>query len=214
MQKDLKDYRKSYEKGRLLEQDIPNDPFILFHAWFKIADESSLIEEANAMSIATVGKDSFPKTRVVLLKGISTDGLTFFSNYNSSKGKDLAENPKCCISFFWPALEKQIIMQGEVSRLSYQESEEYFHSRPRGSQLGALASPQSSVIPSRDYLEERLESLKKKYESGDIPKPENWGGYLFKPLRFEFWQGRASRLHDRILFSKDEDNWKLERLAP
>ena len=214
MQRDLKDYRKSYEKGKLLEQDIPEDPYTLFQAWFKIADESSLIEEANAMSIATVGKDNFPKTRVVLLKSFGNQGLTFFSNYNSSKGKDLAENPKCCISFFWPGLEKQIIMQGEVSKLPNEESEEYFHSRPRGSQLGALASPQSSVIPSRNYLEDRLENLKKQYKNKEIPKPDHWGGYLFKPLKFEFWQGRASRLHDRILFSKDQDNWKLERLAP
>ena len=214
MQRDLKDYRKSYEKGKLLEQDIPEDPYTLFQAWFKIADESSLIEEANAMSIATVGKDNFPKTRVVLLKSFGNQGMTFFSNYNSSKGKDLTENPKCCISFFWPGLEKQIIMQGEVSKLPNEESEEYFHSRPRGSQLGALASPQSSVIPSRNYLEDRLENLKKQYKNKEIPKPDHWGGYLFKPLKFEFWQGRASRLHDRILFSKDQDNWKLERLAP
>ncbi|WP_300436453.1 pyridoxamine 5'-phosphate oxidase [Christiangramia sp.] len=214
MQKDLKDYRKSYEKGKLLETDIPTDPYELFRSWFKLADESSAVEEANAMSIATVGKDNFPKTRVVLLKSFGSKGLTFFTNYSSGKGKDLAENPKCCISFFWPSLEKQIIMQGEVNRISQEESERYFHSRPRGSQLGAVASNQSATIPSREYLEDRLAKLEEEYQDKEIPKPADWGGYLFKPIKFEFWQGRANRLHDRMLFSLEQNNWKIKRLAP
>lgn len=214
MEKDLKDYRKSYEKGKLLENEIPKDPFELFKSWFDLADNSSEVEEANAMSISTVGKDQFPRTRVVLLKSFSSKGLTFFTNYSSTKGQDLDSNPKCCISFFWPALEKQIIIQGEARKIPVEESTEYFHSRPRGSQLGALASDQSSVIPSREYLEKRLTDLEAEFSEKEIPKPVDWGGYLFEPIKFEFWQGRESRLHDRILFTLDNDNWKIDRLAP
>lgn len=214
MQKDLKDYRKSYEKGELLENDIPSDPMELFQSWFHLADEADSVEEANAMSISTVGKDLAPKSRIVLLKSYSREGFTFFTNYESQKGKDLSENPKCCISFFWPSLEKQIIIQGEAKKLPQQESKDYFQSRPRGSQLGAKASDQSSVIPSRNYLEERLAELEEKYEDSEVPKPDHWGGYLIKPISFEFWQGRKSRLHDRIQFSREEENWKIERLAP
>lgn len=214
MDKDLKDYRKSYEKGKLLEEDIPSDPYQLFKSWFNIADNSPAVEEANAMSIATVGKNYYPKTRVVLLKGFGSKGFTFFTNYNSCKGKDLVENPKCCISFFWPSLEKQVILQGEVSKISAEESEEYFHSRPKSSQLGAHASNQSSVVPSREYLEEKLVKLEKEFAGKEIPKPQAWGGFLFKPVNFEFWQGRASRLHDRILYTRENDSWKIERLAP
>ncbi|MDR5590456.1 pyridoxamine 5'-phosphate oxidase [Christiangramia sp. SM2212] len=214
MEKDLKDYRKSYEKGKLLENEIPKDPFELFQSWFNLADSSNSVEEANAMSISTVGENEFPRTRVVLLKGFSKNGFTFYTNYSSLKGKALASNPKCCISFFWPGLEKQIIMQGEAVKISKKESEDYFHSRPRGSQLGAIASDQSSVIPSREYLEQKLSDLETELADKDIPKPDDWGGYLFKPVNFEFWQGRASRLHDRILFSLENDNWKIERLAP
>lgn len=214
MQKDLKDYRKSYEKGQLLESDIPDDPFELFQSWFKIADESSSVEEANAMSISTSGKDHWPNCRIVLLKSFSREGFVFFTNYESQKGNDLSNNPKCCISFFWPSLEKQIIIQGKAVRISEEESEKYFHSRPRGSQLGAKVSNQSRVIPSRDYLEEKLSELEEKYSEQEIPKPEYWGGYLVEPVRFEFWQGRKSRLHDRIQFRADGDNWNIERLAP
>lgn len=214
MSKDLKDYRKSYEKGKLLEKDIPQNPFELFQSWFDLADDAESVEEANAMSISTVGEEMMPKTRIVLLKGFSKNGLYFYTNYSSDKGKALAENPKCCISFFWPSLEKQIIIQGEAAKISREASVEYFHSRPRGSQLGALASDQSSVVPSRDFLEDKLSELENKYQNSEIPKPETWGGYIFVPTLFEFWQGRKSRLHDRIRFSKAEDAWKIERLAP
>ena len=214
MQNDLTSYRRSYEKGRLLETEIPADPLILFRAWFDLADESSLVEEANAMSISTVGKDLMPKTRIVLLKSFDPEGFIFFTNYESDKGKHLKENPKCCLSFFWPALEKQVIIQGEVTKVEEEESDKYFHSRPRGSQLGAHASNQSSVIPSRHYLEDKLAELERKFENKDVPLPSYWGGYLVKPLSIEFWQGRKNRLHDRILYSKEGDNWKFERLAP
>ncbi len=214
MEKDLKHYRRSYEKGKLLEIDIPEDPFKLFESWFHLADDSLAVEEANAMNISTVNRDMMPKTRVVLLKGFGKEGLYFYTNYASEKGKDLDENPKCCISFFWPPLEKQIILQGEAIKVSKEKSDEYFHSRPRESQLGAMASNQSSVIPSREFLEKRLADLEKKYENSEIPKPETWGGYLFKPQKFEFWQGRKSRLHDRIRYEAEGNNWKIERLAP
>ncbi len=215
MQKDLTSYRKSYEKGLLLETDIPDDPFELFQSWFQLADKADTIEEANAMSIATTGRDMNPISRIVLLKSYSKKGFIFFTNYNSQKGKALSENPKCCLSFFWPSLEKQVIIQGEASKISDTESEVYFHARPRGSQLGAKASNQSAPIPSREYLEDRLKDLEEKFKNKDIPKPEDWGGYIVKPLKIEFWQGRKSRLHDRILFTQKEDqHWKIERLAP
>ncbi|APG59412.1 pyridoxamine 5'-phosphate oxidase [Christiangramia salexigens] len=214
MQKDLTDYRKSYEKGQLLELDIPQNPLELFKNWFKLADESDLVEEANAMSLSTVDEQMLPKTRIVLLKSFSPEGFRFYSNYNSEKGRALDSNPNCCVSFFWPGLEKQIIIQAKVSKLSYEESEKYFHSRPKGSQLGALVSNQSSVIPSREYLEEKLKELEVKYDNRVVPLPDHWGGYLLKPFKYEFWQGRKNRLHDRILYTLTEDQWKFERLAP
>ncbi|MFV8225660.1 pyridoxamine 5'-phosphate oxidase [Christiangramia aquimixticola] len=214
MNRDLKDYRKSYEKGMLLEKDIPNDPFILFRSWFETADASPEVDEANAMSISTVGKDMMPKTRIVLLKGYDLQGFYFYTNYSSEKGRALEENPQCCISFFWPALEKQIIIQGMAEKISKEASEAYFHSRPRGSQLGALASDQSSQIESRTVLEEKLNKLEQDLEGKEIPLPQSWGGYIVKPRSFEFWQGRRSRLHDRIRFSLNAGNWNIERLAP
>ena len=214
MQNDLKHYRRSYEKGFLLEDDIPQEPLDLFKSWFSLADNSSSVEEANAMNISTVGKDMMPKNRVVLLKSFGPEGFIFFTNYESKKGKDLADNPKCCLSFFWPSLEKQIIIQGEVSKISAEDSEEYFNSRPRGSRLGALASNQSTTVPSREFLENRLSELEQKYSNNNIPKPNYWGGYIVKPLKFEFWQGRKNRLHDRILYSREKNQWKIERLAP
>ncbi len=214
MTKDLTGYRKSYEKGELNETDVPSDPYELFQNWFDLADSSDQIEEANAMTIATVGKSMLPKSRVVLLKSFDQNGFRFYSNYSSEKGKELEENPQCCISFFWPGLEKQIIIRGKVEKLSRSASEEYFHSRPEGSQLGALVSKQSSVIPSRDTLEHKLHDLEIKYKNEEIPMPDYWGGYLVKPVSFEFWQGRKNRLHDRLLYTPQDGNWKIERLAP
>ena len=215
MEKDLRDYRKSYEKGTLMEEDLPHNPLELFQSWFHLADKSESVEEANAMNISTVGKDMMPVSRIVLLKSFNKDGFVFFTNYDSQKGKAIHENPQCCISFFWPSLEKQVIIHGEATRLPKQDSEEYFHSRPRGSQLGAKASNQSSSIPSREYLENALKDLEEQYKNSEIPKPDNWGGYNVKPLKIEFWQGRSSRLHDRILYSNTPENkWKIERLAP
>ncbi len=214
MNKNLNDYRKSYKKDRIEDDAIPEDPLQFFQDWFNQADNSDDILEANAMNIATVGKDMVPKSRIILLKAFGLEGFHFYTNYSSDKGKALAENPNCCLSFFWPELEKQVIIQGTAVKISEEESEAYFHSRPKGSQLGAMASDQSSVIPSREYLEEKLSSLEEKYDSKEIPKPKDWGGYVFQPDIFEFWQGRESRLHDRIRYKKITNSWNYERLAP
>lgn len=214
MNKNLNDYRKSYKKDRIEDDAIPEDPLQFFQDWFNQADNSDDILEANAMNIATVGKDMVPKSRIILLKAFGLEGFHFYTNYSSDKGKALAENPNCCLSFFWPELEKQVIIQGTAVKISEEESEAYFHSRPKGSQLGAMASDQSSVIPSREYLEEKLSSLEEKYDSKEIPKPKDWGGYVFQPEIFEFWQGRESRLHDRIRYKKITNSWNYERLAP
>ncbi|MFV9484427.1 pyridoxamine 5'-phosphate oxidase [Christiangramia sp. ASW11-125] len=214
MNKNLNDYRKSYKKDRIEDDAIPEDPLQFFQDWFNQADNLDDILEANAMNIATVGKDMVPKSRIILLKAFGLEGFHFYTNYSSDKGKALAENPNCCLSFFWPELEKQVIIQGTAVKISEEESEAYFHSRPKGSQLGAMASDQSSVIPSREYLEEKLSSLEEKYDSKEIPKPKDWGGYVFQPEIFEFWQGRESRLHDRIRYKKITNSWNYERLAP
>ncbi|APU70296.1 MAG: pyridoxamine 5'-phosphate oxidase [Bacteroidota bacterium] len=214
MEKDLTAYRKSYEKGALDEVDVPQNPWELFQNWFELADASANIEEANAMTLATVDQSLMPKSRVVLLKSFDQEGFRFFTNYGSEKGRDLESNPQCCLSFFWPALEKQVIIKGKAEKLPRQESEEYFHSRPKGSQLGALASHQSSVISNREELENRLKDLEQQYQDGSVPLPDYWGGYLVRPVSFEFWQGRQNRLHDRLLYTPNNDNWKIERLAP
>ncbi len=214
MHKDLKDYRKSYEKDELLEKDIPYSPYQLFTAWFEMAEDSLAELEANAMTLATVDEQGKPNSRVVLLKSYDQEGFIFFTNYESGKGKDLSLNPDCCISFFWHGLEKQVIIKGKASKISEKKSEEYFQTRPRGSQLGAIASKQSSVISSREHIEERLRKLETEYKGKEIPKPLYWGGYLISPESFEFWQGRKNRLHDRILYKEVNGNWKYERLAP
>ncbi|MEN8775719.1 MAG: pyridoxamine 5'-phosphate oxidase [Polaribacter sp.] len=215
MPKDLSNYRKSYEKQELLEGNCPENPMELFQTWFRNADESETVEETNAMTIATIGKDGYPKSRVVLLKKITWEGFVFYTNYSSEKGTAIQENNNICLSFFWPALEQQIIIKGKAEKLAENLSDGYFESRPVGSKLGAWASNQSSVVSSREALEENLSSLEKKFEGKEIPRPKHWGGYLTKPTSIEFWQGRPNRLHDRILYTLQEDfSWKLERLAP
>jgi pyridoxamine 5'-phosphate oxidase len=214
MNKDLSDYRKSYDKSELLLTNVPENPFLLFQKWFEIADNSNLIEEANAMTIATIGKDGFPKSRVVLLKKYSEDGFIFYTNYDSEKGKAIENNNNVCISFFWPSLEKQIIIKGMVSKVSQQISENYFKSRPKGSQLGAIVSNQSEEV-TRQELKDKLRALELEYESKPITKPINWGGYIIKPVEIEFWQGRPNRLHDRIHYKlENESEWNTKRLSP
>lgn len=215
MSNDLSNHRKSYEKQELLESNCPKNPIELFNTWFLNADKSSLIDESNAMTVSTIGIDSFPKNRVVLLKKYTDEGFIFYTNYNSEKGKAIAANNNVCLSFFWPALEQQIIIKGKAEKLVEELSDEYFESRPNGSKLGAWASNQSSVISSKEVLNNSLKSFKEKFKEEEILRPKHWGGYLIKPISVEFWQGRPNRLHDRIRYILKEDfSWKLERLAP
>ncbi|TXD54473.1 MULTISPECIES: pyridoxamine 5'-phosphate oxidase [unclassified Polaribacter] len=215
MPKDLSDYRKSYEKQELLESNCPENPMELFQTWFISADESDTVVETNAMTIATIGTDGFPKSRVVLLKKYTSEGFIFYSNYNSEKGKSIETNKHICLSFFWPAVEQQIIIKGNAEKLAKKLSDGYFDSRPDGSKLGAWASDQSAVVTSREELDENLKTFEKKFEGEEISRPKHWGGYLIKPISIEFWQGRPNRMHDRIRYSLQKDfSWKLERLSP
>ena len=219
MKRDLSDYRKSYEQGFLEEVNLPDTPLALFSEWFKEADSNNAIEEANAMTLTTVGTDGYPSARILLLKHFDENGFVFYSNYTSAKADAISHNNKVCISFFWPALERQVIIKGIANKISEQESQAYFKSRPRGSQLGAWVSKQSHVISSRDVLDQKLVDLEKAYHNKDIPKPDFWGGYRISAEVFEFWQGRPNRLHDRIRYrsilnQKLIENWKIERLSP
>ena len=212
---DLSNYRKSYEKSELLESNIPEDPINLFNRWFHEVEDYGSGEEVNAMTVATIGLDGFPKSRVVLLKKFSEEGFIFYTNYNSEKGKAIANNPNICLSFFWHGLERQVIVKGIAQKTTAIISDNYFDSRPEGSKLGAIVSNQSEVVPSRDFLEENLKELEKEYDSMVIPRPEHWGGFLVVPIEVEFWQGRPNRLHDRIRYIIKEDySWKIERLSP
>lgn len=215
MSHDLSDFRKSYEKQALLEQNCPENPLGLFKDWFVTANASNLVEEANAMTISSVGLDGYPKSRVVLLKKYDKKGFVFYTNYNSEKGKAILKNNHVCLSFFWAGLEQQIIIKGKAEKLAENLSDEYFESRPNGSKIGALASNQSEVVSSRKALDEKLATLKTKFEGKQIPRPAHWGGFLVEPISIEFWQGRPNRMHDRILYTLQKDfSWKLERLAP
>lgn len=211
---DLSNYRKSYEKSELLENTIPDDAIQLFHKWFYEAEEQEK-GEVNAMTVSSIGLDGFPKSRVVLLKKFNEEGFIFYTNYNSEKGKAILQHPNVCISFFWPILERQVIIKGIAEKTTAQVSDNYFDSRPEGSKLGAIVSNQSEVIPSREYLDEKLKNLETEVSGSKIKRPENWGGFLVRPISVEFWQGRANRLHDRIRYELQEGyNWKIERLAP
>ncbi|MFM2213388.1 MAG: Pyridoxine/pyridoxamine 5-phosphate oxidase [Bacteroidota bacterium] len=213
--KDLSNYRKSYDKSELLESNIPEDPINLFHKWFYESEEFGGTEEVNAMTVSTIGLDGFPKSRVVLLKKFDEEGFVFYTNYNSEKGKAIANNPKVCLSFFWHSMERQVIIKGIAEKTNPTLSDNYFDSRPDGSKLGAIVSPQSDVIPSREYLDQQLSILEQAFEGKKIQRPEHWGGYLIRPLQVEFWQGRANRLHDRIRYQLEEDcSWTINRLSP
>ena len=215
MEKDLGSYRKSYEKGALLLNEVPENPMELFQKWFYEVDEFFTEDETNAMTISTIGQDGFPKSRVVLLKRYTFEGFIFYTNYNSEKGKAIAENPNVCLSFFWKGAERQIIIKGKAERIAKNLSDGYFESRPRGSQLGALVSNQSEIIADRDYIERKLKKLEQQYEGKTIERPAHWGGYIIKPIEIEFWQGRPNRLHDRIRYMLQEDyNWSINRLSP
>ena len=212
MSKDLSNYRDKYLKGELIEKNLPKDPFDLFDNWFEDLEKFGNERENNAMSLSTVNDKNVPTTRVVLLKQFSKNGFVFYSNYDSRKGKHIDNNPNVCISFYWPSMERQVIINGKVSKISAIESDKYFNSRPKPSQLGAIISNQSEIIPSRKYLEEKLSKFN--ISNNNLNRPSNWGGYILKPELFEFWQGRDSRLHDRIIFSKSKTNWDQKRLSP
>ena len=215
MEKDLGNYRKSYEKGALLDSSIAGDPMELFQQWFYEIDNHFKEDESNAMTISTIGLDGYPKNRVVLLKKFTYDGFIFYTNYESEKGKSIAANPNVSLSFHWASAERQVIVKGVAVKIDDNLSDEYFKSRPRGSQLGAIVSPQSSVITNRSVLEAQLESLDLEYQNKDIKRPEFWGGYIVNPVEVEFWQGRANRLHDRIRYQiLPNTSWKIDRLAP
>ncbi|MFN3943027.1 MAG: pyridoxamine 5'-phosphate oxidase [Flavobacterium sp.] len=213
--KDLSDYRKSYEKKALLETDVPEDPMQLFKQWFHEVEDFGGLEEVNAMTVVTNGLDGFPKSRIVLLKQFTYEGFVFYTNYLSEKGKAIEANPRVALSFFWPTLERQVIIKGMAEKIAPNLSDGYFESRPLGSQLGAIVSPQSQVIPNREFLENQLKELEASAQSTTVQRPAHWGGYLVRPISVEFWQGRPNRLHDRLRYSVQNDfSWKLERLAP
>lgn len=215
MNNDLSDYRKSYQKAELLESNVPDAPIELFQQWFFDAESAESSSETNAMNVATIGLDGFPKSRIVLLKKFTWEGFIFYTNYHSEKGKALENNPKVCASFFWEQQERQVIIKGNVEKIATNLSDGYFDSRPEGSKLGAWSSNQSEVVTSRKELDENLKKFTEQFQGKEIPRPEHWGGYIIKPVSVEFWQGRPNRMHDRIRYTLLENfEWKIERLAP
>lgn len=212
--KGLAAIRTDYSKSKLDIQTVDKDPLIQFGKWFKQALEAKALEP-NAMNLATLSEKGTPTSRIVLLKGIEKSQFVFYTNYQSQKGRELELNPACALNFFWPELERQIRIEGVVRRVSANESDEYFQSRPRESQVGAWASPQSTMIENREILEERAKQIEVKYEGLKVlPRPKQWGGFGVTPFEIEFWQGRPSRLHDRIVYSKTDSKWNINRLAP
>ena len=208
----IADIRIEYKKQRLLETDVANDPITQFSKWWDAAVKSEIFE-VNAMTLATVTEQGLPAARIVLLKGFDEKGFVFFTNYQSNKGHDLATNPHACLVFFWAALERQVRISGTVEKVSAADSDTYFASRPASSKIGAWSSPQSNIIEKREVIEENAAAFKLQFND-DIPRPPHWGGYIVKPSLIEFWQGRPSRLHDRILYTLEGNDWKIERLAP
>lgn len=213
MSENIADIRKDYKMQSLLESDISQDPFTQFGNWWNEAVNSD-IEEVNAMTLATSTPSGTPSARIVLLKGYTNEGFKFFTNYQSHKAKEIEQNPRVALVFFWKELERQIRIEGTVEKVSPGESDEYFESRPLKSKIGAWASPQSKPVYNRLWIEESFEEYSNKFIEEVVPRPPHWGGYIVKPSLFEFWQGRRSRLHDRIQYTKEEIGWKIERLAP
>jgi pyridoxamine 5'-phosphate oxidase len=214
MNKAIADLRTEYSSQTLLENAIESSPIQQFQKWWDQAIASE-IKEPNAMTLATASPDGLPSARIVLLKGFDEKGFVFYTNYESFKAMQLTENPKACLVFHWKELERQVRIMGVVEKVGTEESDIYFHSRPIGSRIGAWASPQSQVIPNREWLEQEFEDRMDEYRNSEVPRPPHWGGYVVKPVIIEFWQGRYSRLHDRIQYTLEGNSaWKIERLAP
>jgi pyridoxamine 5'-phosphate oxidase len=209
----IADIRKEYMRESLSEGDVELDPFLQFTRWWKEALASD-ISEVNAMTLATCNASGIPSARTVLLKDYDKKGFVFYTNYQSRKAKDIEENPFATLLFFWKELERQVRIEGRIEKVDEKESDEYFHSRPEGSRIGAWSSPQSTVIKTRDEIEENVKIYTEKFSSTSIPRPPHWGGYRVTPVHIEFWQGRPSRLHDRILFTLENGEWMTRRLAP
>ncbi len=210
----IRERRVSYERGALDERSVARDPFAQFGAWFGEALEAEGIIEPNAMTLATVSPDGRPTARIVLLRGYDERGFVFFTNYASRKGRELDASGNAGLLFYWAPLERQIRIDGTVARVDVAESDEYFALRPRGHRLSSWASPQSDVVPNRAFLEERMRSEEERFRDGDVPRPPLWGGYRVAPRAFEFWQGRPDRVHDRIAYTRTDEGWRIERLAP
>jgi len=214
MDKTIADIRKDYSARHLLEKDVSKDPITQFGIWWDEALRSE-IDEVNAMTLATASSDGFPSARIVLLKDFDTNGFTFFTNYKSFKGNQLEENPKACLVFFWKELERQVRVTGIVQKAGATESDAYFKSRPKASQVGAWASPQSQVVDDRNWLEDNFYRLSEDMKADELQRPPYWGGYIVRPIIIEFWQGRPSRMHDRIQYTlQDDGGWQVQRLAP
>lgn len=210
---DIEQIRRDFAKEELNESTIAENPIRQFSAWFEQALSADLLDP-NAMTLSTVNKEGIPSSRIVLLKGVDEQGFRFYTNYKSRKGTELAENPHTALCFYWAALERQVRIEGKVQKLSRDQSEVYFHKRPRLSQLGAWASQQSSKVASRQELESRFDEVKERFEGKEVPLPDFWGGYRLIPDRIEFWQGRRGRLHDRICYKRKNDDWEVFRLSP
>ncbi len=214
MKKDIGQIRTQYQSSPLLEKEVSQDPLEEFSKWFERIFADKKLKEPNAMILSTIGLDGFPKSRVVLLKFYGTEGFGFYTNYQSDKAKAISKNQNVSLSFYWPHRYQQVLIKGKAHQISPIISQRYFESRPKGSQISALLSPQSSIIDNRSVLEKKFKTLEKQYADKSVPKPSNWGGYQVVPIEYEFWQGQRNRLHDRLRYSNHLGIWKIERLAP
>ena len=210
---DASTLRREYTRAGLNEADVDPDPVAQFHEWFENVIDANL-HEPNAMILATAAEDGKPSARTILLKGYDERGFVFYTNYEGRKARELEANPHCALLFYWGELERQVRIEGRTSRISDEESDAYFASRPRGSRLGAWASQQSRPVGDRSVLEERVEALEAEYEAREVPRPPFWGGYRVEPEVIEFWQGRENRLHDRLVYTRTGDGWQIQRLQP